>query len=854
MDFAINRIKSVLQKVKCKEKQYWISVFGAPVIVGALILLVYAIKGVYPFGGGDIAYYDMGPNTVPVYYNTWDILHGTKALFWDWYSGGGVTTADIVGNHVVSPFNLFFLFVERDMIMESMSLFLMLKVCVAAGFMSMYFRNSYSGTHCFWHVAAGVLYASSGYILQYYSNIHFLDLVAIFPLIMHFTDKLLYKRKCVGFCITMALGFAVNTYFMVAVSIYLIIYSADRVKNMDKNEKKSAIALLGIGAVVAALFSSVMLLPTAVSLLQSQRVSVGQGSEFEYITNAIEDEFYVHKTFMLFGSEIAIGAVIAFLLVNRKNLRNILSEIYLMVLMIIPIFVEMSNWNWHVSGYVHFPMRFGYMLTFSALLLVGRVLQMREQEKDPVSEKKGIREHIPMIGAVMIVITVAMTYLFAQLFIYKGIRDFEAYSGYWLIFVLAIVVYALALLCEKGKVVRMLCGIMVITQAALGWYGFLAPSWDWPYEDADVIIRDVQQIGDVISDGEPEFLNRVKDEESVFNHNYGFILHNSTMSNWTWGTKATMRELVNRLGYTYSNLRMTDSGGTMFSDAVFNIRTVVSRFPKDDRILAGVERKDEYYISSLKYNYPFGVVVNEEILEWTSSDTWSELQYNNELFKAVNSTSADLIRIYDCDNSLQKVVKKNGCYEYVYNISVDNLGILYMEPQSVSGAKGEYMGIRINGEDYFIPNMSMLRNITYPTDSRNCMLELGVFDSENVEIIVTSIYPQEGVVSFGVLDVATMAESIKEKQDKSRQIEAGKDSLTIQLTGGNGELLMLPVAYDSSYVVTNNGEKIDCHSAIDDALMLIPLSDGENNITVKFRPAGLTLGIILSLIGIVMLV
>ena len=129
-----------------------------------------------------------------------------------------------------------------------------------------------------------------------------------------------------------------------------------------------------------------------------------------------------------------------------------------------------------------------------------------------------------------------------------------------------------------------------------------------------------------------------------------------------------------------------------------------------------------------------------------------------------------------------------------------------------------------------------------------------MFDSENVEIIVTSIYPQEGVVSFGVLDVATMAESIKEKQDKSRQIEAGKDSLTIQLTGGNGELLMLPVAYDSSYVVTNNGEKIDCHSAIDDALMLIPLSDGENNITVKFRPAGLTLGIILSLIGIVMLV
>ena len=197
---------------------------SAPIVVAVILLTVYYIKGIYPFGSGNISYFDMAQSLVPIYYHTYDVLHGSKAVFWDWYSGTGVSMIDTAGNFIFSPFNLFFLFVKRDNILEAMSFFLMLKVCACAGTMSFYFKKTYPELKCVWHILAGVLYSSCGFVVQYYSNIHFLDIVALFPIIIYFTNKLLQEKDIAGYCIFMAMGFVINIYLMFQVSIYLIVY------------------------------------------------------------------------------------------------------------------------------------------------------------------------------------------------------------------------------------------------------------------------------------------------------------------------------------------------------------------------------------------------------------------------------------------------------------------------------------------------------------------------------------------------------------------------------------------------------------------------------------------------------
>ena len=80
-------------------------------IAGIGLFIIYFLKGIYPFGSRSIAYYDMPQSFVPLYYRTYDVLHGEKSLFWDWYSGLGVSVVDALGSFILSPFNLFFFFV-----------------------------------------------------------------------------------------------------------------------------------------------------------------------------------------------------------------------------------------------------------------------------------------------------------------------------------------------------------------------------------------------------------------------------------------------------------------------------------------------------------------------------------------------------------------------------------------------------------------------------------------------------------------------------------------------------------------------------------------------------------------------
>ena len=148
-----------------KNIKFWLSAIGAPIITAIIILIIYMVKGIYPFGTRNISYFDMAQSMTPIYYHTYDVLHGTKNIFWDWYSAGGQSMIDTTGNFILSPFNFFFYFVKRDMLLEAMSFFLLLKVCVSAGTMSFYIRKTYDKIGSIWHVLMGILYASCGFVV-----------------------------------------------------------------------------------------------------------------------------------------------------------------------------------------------------------------------------------------------------------------------------------------------------------------------------------------------------------------------------------------------------------------------------------------------------------------------------------------------------------------------------------------------------------------------------------------------------------------------------------------------------------------------------------------------------------------
>ena len=97
------------------------------------VLIAYKVRGIYPFGTLSIEGDDGYHQHVPLYFYVWDVLHGVKNPFYDWNTALGCPMNG-AGLHfgLLSPLHLFFLFIPRDTIPESLSFLALIRFILCA--------------------------------------------------------------------------------------------------------------------------------------------------------------------------------------------------------------------------------------------------------------------------------------------------------------------------------------------------------------------------------------------------------------------------------------------------------------------------------------------------------------------------------------------------------------------------------------------------------------------------------------------------------------------------------------------------------------------------------------------------
>ena len=104
---------------------------------------------------------------------------------------------------------------------------------------------------------------------------------------------------------------------------------------------------------------------------------------------------------------------------------------------------------------------------------------------------------------------------------------------------------------------------------------------------------------------------------------------------------------------------------------------------------------------------------------------------------------------------------------------------------------------------------------------------------------------------FAVLDLdalAECAERIRVKSSSVRELEIQAGKVTCTVDGEPGQRLLLSIPYSQGWTARVNGQKTEI-GAFEDALIQIPLVQGENHITMQYRVPGAGAGILLSLAG-----
>ena len=223
----MNRILKFL-----KRHRYAFAAFFLP----ALIMTgAFASIGIFPFGENQITVIDMYHQFVPFLSEfQYKLQHGGSLLY-SWDGAGGFNFWTTLAYYGGSPLNLILVLFPESWLVEGITLALILKIGFAGMFMYLYLKRTYpcrpgtfpgTKTADNWSkVAFGSLYALSAFVLAYYWCIMWMDVVALFPLCMLGLRRVIEEDRPVTYAVSLALIVFCNYYLSIMVCLFIVLYA-----------------------------------------------------------------------------------------------------------------------------------------------------------------------------------------------------------------------------------------------------------------------------------------------------------------------------------------------------------------------------------------------------------------------------------------------------------------------------------------------------------------------------------------------------------------------------------------------------------------------------------------------------
>ncbi len=820
-----------------------------PLITILLFSIILAVKGIYPFGTNTIDYYDMAQQVAPFYYHIYDVLHGTKGLFFDWYTALGTGMTTVSAGSLLSPLNIFFLFIRRENLLQSLSVFTGIKLMFMSLSMYFYVTKTHTKAPESFRQIAAVSYAFCGFVLLNYTISPWLDIAAIFPILMYFYDRVISEGKIIGYTITLALTAIMSYYEGIMILMFLFMYMGlliirGYVFDKDK-ELNNHVMELGVGTVIGLLLSAFITVPQLIQTLGTARFQNGTQSEgvlasyMEILSHVKGD--YSTRWWTLLGVSFATAVIMTGLIRFRKDRRLVFTTISMLVIVLAELFVESTNLMMHFGSYVHYPIRNGYIICFVFGYLMCEFAGRLYGDPDGQEQKSYaafITVPVTVIGFALFamwlgsnrgmlfcnVLHVTAAMMAGALIYYLIVLKFK-YTLSWGIIACEILCYGLLLFGQPDFV--------------LGYAEASEQSNDYIY-----MCNRLQEAFDL----EPERLHRIKNPDESLNANYGFVLRQPALSCWTAMISSEEQIGAAKWGYSYQYTRLLDAGGTAFSDALLGIDKVISRVPLDEKLYEPVDKAEDYTLYRPKYTLSFGILINDvDELNWEISDT---VEIHNKMYHAMTD---------DKDDIAKWLVK--GSDEELITLNITDPTALYL--LGAGGDKDErnytFELIRESKETEIIsvPDIGAPENTGYPAYFNNNALCFGSFENETITLKVTKD-PENGAdfpIDIMGLDLNKL-ESICRQYEKpaTGDMKAGRSSLTFTVDNRNesANAILLPLAYDTGWTATVNGQAVDiCNQA--GLFTKVPLATGPNIIDMQYIPLGMKQGVIVSITALILL-
>ncbi len=795
------------------------------------MLAIFIGNGIYPFGDGSFMHSDMYHQYVPFLEEFLRKVKDGEPLYHSWRIGMGSNYLALYGYYSASPFNWLMLLVPQQFLIEFMSYMVVFKIGLCGFTFAWYLKEKFQ-TKQLSILFFATFYAMSGFVAAYNWNVMWMDTLVLAPLIVLGLERLVREKKSGLYCVTLGLCILSNYYLSIMVCLFLCLYALVLVPELyGEDGWKAFFKRLG-GAVgrfafyslLAAGMASVILIPEAAALTATEFSDVNfpkkvtwYFSFFDVIARhaaGVQRETGLDHWPNIFCSS-AIFFLIPLYAANRNiRLKEKVGKLLLCAFFIISFSVNNLNFIWHGLNY---PDSLPARQSFLYILLVLTMCF------EAVYRHKGFsaKELLACTGLGL-----------AYLLLAQKLVDNDAFStGIFLLTGALVALYALLLYCRE-KYRSNALAMRLISIFTLACVAFEA-TFNMAYTSVSTTSRSsyldplpaYQTLAERTMQEDTDFYRFEK--FSRVTKNDGALAGYPTASLFSSTANAAVESWYDRMGMSESKVFYCFDGQTPFTSALLNVRYMFSRADNEDPDLYTlIGQQDDVYLYKCNYTLPAGFLLKDgwnlssSELEASSSDP---LDLQNQMAYSLGASSP-LFKPVVSDTSDQKTsftAKEEGhYYAYTKNRKADTISL-----DSASLTK------------------------TFKKVKYDYILDLGRHPAG--ETVTLSDKEEQALdATVMMLDEAVLAQVL----DTLSQQPFAVDSWDSAHVNGHIDVtqpgqLVLSIPDEPGWTLKVNGQVTE-HEAYDDTFLSVCLTEGSHTIELSYRPAGLTAGIIVSLMSI----
>lgn len=831
-------------KVRCLGKHApWYAALAAGLAVVIILLIVYGLCEIAPFGLCSLAYWDADIQYLDFYAYFKDVLEGRNSIDYTFSSYLGGSTFGLYAYYLASPFSFLAVLFPREQLPVFFDLIVLMKLALCAATMAYYLTRRFqvrSLVRLPLCVALSAAYALCVWTVFQASNIMWLDAAYLLPVMFLGTWHGVANGRWWVFSVAVGFSLMFGWYTGTINCLFSLFWLAFEIAigwtdfgGTVRMRVKRAIRILGgyvAAGVVGVLLSAIVLVPILLSMGGSTRGSLSFGMLKNFAFSRRASTFVQSYlpggllSLSIYSGMLVLTGLIGVFIAKKGGLRRkvviALGMALLMLILCWEPFMGLFSLLHKADSY---HIRYSYLVSACLVVFAGFYLL------DAASSFLKRGDVLPLI-------LVAVGF-----FIVQAVLNYfnpNKMSGQFLpgLVFEGLMLIALVLGSHKGR--RLLCAILLALVA------FVDAGTNAKLAFDTVKISNVESFASYASQN-GEAVKTLKEREGIIpfrlsainprgsgsHQDESLAFGYDSISGYSSIAPANQVQLLSNLGYpTYGNCLTIIPEAILPTDALLGVKYLASR-----NLIAGLTEQDvalteqvlsanreEQTISFYENPYAFPLAFTTGTNAKLASPVYQRngFEYLNSVIGAVLGVDG----VYEEVEYETETIESEDAPGIVFRLSVPQEdAVVYGD--LTSATKGTCTITLDDGASFKYGNWCARQTFTVPAGSAE--------GERSVTCIGSVDFPS--FAQFYAMNPEKLAEAAQKANERAATVEEFENgSVKLSVDAERGKKLFLSIPYDARWHAYVNGREVPIETAIE-CLMLIPLDEGSNQVELRYE-------------------